>query len=246
MTGRTQEAAPSHKVVLLVLIAALALVRCAGPSGVPISASPQPGEPWTTYLGNNARAGFQPTQRGLSPSSPLHLRLLWSSRSGGPISVQPVVARGLIYWGSWDGYVRATDLSGRTVWKTFLGQTSVPAKSGCLPAPLGVASTASVADLGTRSVLYAGGTDTFFALDALTGNVIWKTPLGSEEGTFLWSSPAVYQGSVYEGISSWGDCPLTQGRVVQMSAADGTIQHTFNVAPAGCVGATVWGSPTID
>lgn len=142
--------------------------------------------------------------------------------------------------------MRATDLSGHTVWKTFLGQTTVPFKSGCLPAPLGVASTATVAALGTRSVVYVGGTTTFYALDALTGQVIWKTSLGSAEGTFLWSSPAVYNGSVYEGISSWGDCPLVQGQVVQMSAADGTIQHTFNVAPPGCVGATVWGSPTID
>src|SRR5258708_31264060 len=31
-----------------------------------------------------------------------------------------------------------------------------------------------------------------------------------------------------------------------MDATTGTIQHTFNTVPAGCTGASVWGSPTID
>src|SRR5258708_40019327 len=31
-----------------------------------------------------------------------------------------------------------------------------------------------------------------------------------------------------------------------MDATTGTIQHTFNTVPTGCIGASVWGSPTID
>lgn len=40
--------------------------------------------------------------------------------------------------------------------------------------------------------------------------------------------------------------PLVQGAVVQLDAATGQIEHRFNVVPDGCVGGSVWGSPTID
>jgi outer membrane protein assembly factor BamB len=233
----------------LALIALIALLAVACGCGGPNSDQPRPsaGGSWATYLGNNTHSGFQAAkQPGLMPASPFHLKLLWSSHAAGPISAQPVVANGLTYWGSWDGYERATDRSGQTVWKTFLGTTPSPFDSGCLPAPIGVANSPTVTTLGARAVLYVGGTNTFYALDALTGQVVWKTVLSSANGAFLWSSPALYKGTVYEGVSSWGDCPLVQGQLVAMSATDGSIQHTFNVVPSGCVGATVWGSPTVD
>jgi outer membrane protein assembly factor BamB len=51
---------------------------------------------------------------------------------------------------------------------------------------------------------------------------------------------------VYIGVSSFGDCPLVQGQLVQLNAATGAIQHKFNVVPNGCTGGGVSGSPTID
>ncbi len=94
--------------------------------------------------------------------------------------------------------------------------------------------------------LNGGGDANFYALDAGTGTVIWKTALGTPPATFLWSSPVVSQGSVYMGVSSFGDCPLVQGKLVKMDAATGTIQSTFNNVPDGCIGGAVWSSPTID
>jgi len=91
-----------------------------------------------------------------------------------------------------------------------------------------------------------GGNAHFYALDALTGKIIWNTSLGSSPSHFIWSSPAVYNGSVYIGVSSFGDCPLVQGQVVQLNASNGAIQHTYNVVPNGCTGGGVSGSPTID
>ena len=98
----------------------------------------------------------------------------------------------------------------------------------------------------TTVVFVGGGDANFYALDAGTGAVIWKTPLGTLPATFLWSSPVVYQGSVYMGVSSFGDCPLVQGQLVKMDAATGTIQNVFNNVPNGCIGGAVWSSPTID
>jgi len=51
---------------------------------------------------------------------------------------------------------------------------------------------------------------------------------------------------VYEGVSSLDDCPLVQGKLVQMDASTGVITHTFNTVPKGCLGGSIWSSPTID
>src|SRR5262249_7004562 len=149
-----------------------------------------------------------------------NLKLHWQYHSGGNISTQPVVVNGVIYWGSWDGYEHATDLNGKQIWQTFLGIT--PVTTGCHPPTAGVASIPAVASVNingtmTTVVFVGGGDANFYAVNAANGMVIWKTPLGTiQEGTFLWSSPVVYQGSVYMGVSSFGDCPLVQGRLVKM------------------------------
>ncbi len=91
-----------------------------------------------------------------------------------------------------------------------------------------------------------GGDDHMYALNALTGALIWKTSLGTLPAWYLWSSPVLYNGSLYEGIASFGDCPLVQGQLVQMDAATGAIQHVANMTPDGCIGAGIWTSPTVD
>src|SRR2546428_6161985 len=142
------------------------------------------------------------------------------------------------------GNEHATNLSNAHVWTNQLETTT---DTGCNPVSVGVASTSTVATINGRSMLFVGGGNArFYALDALTGKSIWNTSLGSSPGHFIWSSPAVYNGSVYIGVSSFGDCPLVQGQLVQLNASNGAIQHTYNVVPNGCTGGGVSGSPTID
>ncbi len=204
---------------------------------------------WPMYLAGPGRSGYNSAETVINRTSAPNLVLHWQYRSGGNISTQPVVVNGVIYWGSWDGYEHATDLNGKQVWQTFLGINSVP--SGCHPPTAGVASIADVASVninGTMtSVVFVGGGDAnFYALNAANGTVIWKTPLGTLPATFLWGSPLVYKGSVYMGVSSFGDCPLVQGKLVKMDGATGVIQSAFNNVPDGCIGGAVWSSPTID
>lgn len=211
---------------------------------------------WPTYLHDNGRSGFNSAETTINSTSASNLKLKWSYQSTGcpnsspsslhTISTQPVVVNGLgrIFWGSWDGCEHATDLNGNQVWATYLGQTS----TSCIT-PTGVASTVTYTTVQgnkTPVVLVGGGDANFYALNANTGAIIWKTPLGSSPSHFIWSSPAVYNGSVYIGVASAGDCPLVQGQFVQMKVSSGSIQHTFNVVPNGCTGASVWGSASID
>ena len=202
---------------------------------------------WPTYQFSLSRSGFNGADTTINPSSASHLKLHWMDTTAGAISAQPVVANNVIYWGSWnDGLEHATDLKGNTLWATALG-TTTDNKSHCYPTHAGVSSTATVATInGKAMVLVGGGNAKFYALDAVTGNILWGTRLGSSPSHFLWSSPAVFNGSVYEGVTSFGDCPIVQGQMVQLDAVTGAITHIFNVVPSGCTGGGVSSTVAID
>lgn len=203
---------------------------------------------WPTYLSDNSHSGYNGSETVINKNSVPNLKLKWMHSAGGGISTQPVEANGLVYWGSWDGYEHATGLNNSHIWTAYLGQTT---DHSCNPSTVGVASTATIATVninGTATSVdfVGGGNAKFYALNAMTGSIIWSTVLGSSPSHFIWSSPTVYNGSVYIGISSYGDCPLVQGQVLMLNATNGTIEHTFNTVPNGCTGAGVWGAPTIN
>ena len=205
-----------------------------------------------TYLGDNARSNYNGQETVINPTSAPNLKLHWSYQAGGYISTnyitdQPVEANGLIYWGSWDGNEHATDLNGKQVWQQGLGYTY----SQQCNSLTGIASTATVASVMingklTSIVFVGGGNGNFYALNAANGSIVWQTLLGQPPSNFIWTSPAVYNGHVYIGISSFGDCPLTPGKLFELNASTGAFQRTFNVVPPGCTGGGIWGSPTID
>lgn len=235
-------------IVLLVVVAALASnpATTASANSKPSTVSAG----WPTYLHDNARSGFQPSDPAINPGSVGSLAPEWIFRANDTISSQAVAANGLIYWGSWDGLEHATNqVTGSDTWSTYLGdETNV----NCSPPHLGVASTATVASIKingtTKPVLFVGGGNgSYYALDANTGRVIWSRSFGSpQQGYFAWSSPAIYNGSIYVGIASIGDCPLVPGELVKLNAANGTQQAVFSATPPGCPGAGIWSSPTID
>ena len=186
-----------------------------------------------------------------------------------PITTQPILANGLIYVGAWDGYEYALRPDGTIAWRQYLGRTkncfiadavSSNPQQGTVA---GVVSTGAVATASvnghSRSVLYIGGggnrdesganidgSAQLIALDAVTGQILWRSPLGGAPNHLIWSSPAVYHDGVYVGVSSFDDCPLVQGKLVKVSALTGALEATFNAVPTGCEGASIWGSPTID
>jgi polyvinyl alcohol dehydrogenase (cytochrome) len=219
-------------------------------AGLPLSgAGAQTSQSWPTYLGNGARTGYDSTETAITPATAPNLTQRWDDNTVLSISAEPALVNGVVYVGAWDGNERAVSAAtGTQLWSTNLGQTSANCPN---PMTVGVASTATVHTITvngttTQAVFVAGGDGNFYALNASTGAVIWKTKLGTPPATFLWSSPLFYKGSIYEGIASLGDCPLVRGGVVRMNAATGTVQNTLYTMPAGCVGAGVWGSPTLD
>lgn len=197
---------------------------------------------WVTYQAANGRTGFNAGETAITTNTASQLHLAWTSTAQGSppnlVFSQPVVVNGLVYWASSaDGYERATNSSGGLVWQTYIGRTTACYGTN------GPASTATVAN----SVVYVGGGDgQFYALDAASGSVLWQTRLGASPSTFVWASPSVFGGSVYIGVASFADCPLVQGQLVRLNAANGALQNTMKVVPDGCTGGGVWGSAAVD
>ncbi len=189
-------------------------------------------------------------------------------------TVATVGTNTLVYVGSWNGSEFAlcassctvgstTYTAGQVVWSTYVGRTS-----GC-GGPLnsivqGVTSAAAFANVAiasvTQPVVFVGGGGDIaksgavisgamtqvLALNALTGAILWQTPLGSAPTHYSWSSPLYANGSLYMGVSSLSDCPLVQGEVVQLDPGTGAVLNTFAVVPSGCLGGSVWGSAVAD
>lgn len=247
MSGRRRYSGRAIVVVgvflLLVAILALGPLRNAPAAGSTTAS-------WSTYQANNAHTSFNGAETIINPTTAPNLKLLWTHALKGftdKITTQPIVANGMIYWGSWDGLEHASRLSdGTDVWTANLGQTH-----NCRGGTLGVLSTATIVTLSIahtqRTIDFVGGGDNnLYALDANSGAILWQTQLGTPPASFLYSSPSVFGGSVYIGVSGNDDCEHAQGQLVQVNARTGAIQHTFDVAPAGCIGASVWTSPTIN
>ncbi|HEV2582120.1 MAG TPA: PQQ-binding-like beta-propeller repeat protein [Ktedonobacteraceae bacterium] len=222
---------------LVILIAPQVPSRAAGTGDVP------------TYMGSNTRDGYYPNETGINPGNASRLAIKWKLQAGGSIDVQPVILNGIIYWGSWDGYEHATRASdGAEIWKTNIGKTI--SAGTCTPKNAGPAGTATIVQMavnGATEVVFVPGGDTaFYALDAASGHILWKTSLGASPNEMLWGGSAVYNGNVYTGISSYGDCPLTPGHVFELSGTTGAILHQFNTTAHNCPGAGAWDAPTID
>ncbi len=196
-----------------------------------------------TYHTNLRRSGYTASEK-ISAAQAAGLHSLWTRAAGAALSGEAAVVNGVAYWGDWKGVEHATAANGTDLWATGLGTTT---DRSCNPVTVGVASSATVASVGTTQLLWTGtGNGMVAALNASTGQVVWETRVAPKVGGFVWSSPALYHGDIYIGVASFGDCPLVRGAVVQLDALTGTIVNTFYTAPAGCVGAGVWASPAID
>lgn len=204
---------------------------------------------WQTYLFDNTRASYNGAETIITQKTVSHLKLHWTHSTAAQMSAEPVEVNGIMYWGSWDGLEHASRLSdGTDIWTANLGTTM----DSCSKQPTGVGGTANISPVSINGVTTSvdfvggGGNATFYALNALTGAVIWQTVLSTQPGAYIWSSPAVFNNSIYIGLSSLDDCPLIQGQLFQLDASTGAIQHILKVVPDGCVGASIWSSPTID
>ena len=117
----------------------------------------------------------------------------WKFKTGDVVHASPAIADGTLFVGSWDSYFYALDAAtGQQKWRFKTGEDPK------IHNQVGIQSSASVAN----GIVYFGCRDSnFYALDTKTGEKKWAL---SNHGSWVISSPAVVEGTVYFGTSDSG------------------------------------------
>jgi polyvinyl alcohol dehydrogenase (cytochrome) len=223
------------------------------------------GAVWNGWSNDAINSRFQSAQAaGLTADQVPHLKLKWAF--GIPYATemysQPTVVSGRIFIGGDSGYVYSLDAATGCVYWSFLAQ------AGVRTAP----SIGAVKTHGTAkyAVYFGDQRANAYAVDAATGELLWKQRVEDHPLARIVGAPKLYNGKLYvplssgeEGISASSSYPCCtfRGSVVALDAETGKqIWKTYSVpdspkptkknssgtqlsAPAG---AAIWNSPTID
>ena len=216
---------------------------------------------WNGWGPDASNARFQPESAAQIPTAQVpQLKLKWAFGFPGVKSVMgaPVVAGGRLFLGVDTGEVYSLD-----------------AATGCeywvFKADAAVRSAITVERVGARYAAFFGDLKAnAYAVDAATGEPIWKVHVDEHPVARITAAPKVLDGRVYLGIASGEEgagvnpkypCCTFRGSVVALEAASGRqIWKTYTIAdepkPAGKnsngvprwapAGGGVWNSPTID
>lgn len=175
---------------------------------------------------------------------------------------QPAVGGGAIFVGSQDGTVYSLDFESGCVNWMFGADAEVRVAPALSPW--------SEDDDAVPRLFFGDFVGQAYALDARSGELLWKTSVSEHPRATLTGSPRYYDGRLFVPVSSseWAaaadpayECCTFQGAVVALDAVTGeTLWTTYTIAerpqPAGTTdagtrrwhpaGAPIWNSPTID
>lgn len=225
---------------------------------------------WPGFRHNFLRNASQPNASPLSnPASVATLHVTHQFTPPGAVGFRasPIVWNGRVYIGNGNGRLYALDAATLAVLWQYppAGQPALVSQFTCNPSSVGIASSAVIGRVGgTDAVIFGApdqslapgfGSGRIFALNAVTGAEIWKSPavatltgttFGSEaqlHEQIGYSSPLIFGNRVYVGIANHCDNPIQNGRVVAVNIADGSINGAFNYVSTGTRGGGVWNSP---
>jgi polyvinyl alcohol dehydrogenase (cytochrome) len=256
LAAHAQQAAPS-----IAQTASTDTSKCAqNPVGFPQALD---GPRWNGWGADPGNTRFQPTaMAGLTRDQVPLLRLKWAfGFAGRPAAVaQPTIVGGLVFVGGGDREVYALDAkSGCTRWafKTeALVRTAI--------------SFAPISGSGQFAVFFGDLRANAYAVNAITGALIWKTKVEDHPAAVITGAPTLYSGILYVPVSSFEEvtgspsgyqCCTFRGSIVALELATGKQvwkSYTIPEAPRptkrnaagtqlhGPSGAAVWSAPTID
>lgn len=215
------------------------------------AAAPGNGGSWPSAgrdIGNTRDA---PDEHIIGPGNVSGLTPAWSITAAGSVFTTPTVAGGTVYFSDEGGELWAADArTGHVLWsRTVTSYLGYPAASRVSPAVFGdelIFGTANLSEKGT-SVM---------AVNRLTGALLWNTQVDTNIAAWSTSSPVIYRGVVYVGVSSYEEglatepgyqCCTFRGSVVALNATTGRLLWKTYTVPVGYTGGAVWGStPAID
>ena len=106
-------------------------------------------------------------------------------------------------------------------------------------------------DSGNPTVYVYGAPGYLYAMNTANGSDVWPPavvaiPSPTKSDYYAWSSPLVFGGNIYVGISSGCDKPLVRAGIAKYSQTDGSAEGTYFTAPPKSVGASIWSSVATD
>ncbi len=216
---------------------------------------------WNGWSPSITNSRFQDAAAaGLTAADLNRLKLKWAFNLGSVSEArsQPVAMGNYVFVGAGTGVLYALDsASGCTFWK--------------FRAASGIRGGAAIGDAGGTPAVFFGDTGAnVYALNAQTGQLLWKVRPVDHFAALATATPRYYNGVVYQAFSSFeeamgGDpkyeCCTFRGSVVALKAATGErLWQTFTISETakrtgtsaagtqqnGPSGAAVWSTPTID
>jgi polyvinyl alcohol dehydrogenase (cytochrome) len=241
---------------LLLMASMLVAVLGAWSSGPAVSIPESAGSGWPTAgydIGNTRDAA---SEHVIGPGDASRLKPAWSITTAGNIKITPTVYDGVVYYPDLGGNLLAVSArSGRVLWSRTIASYTGLANDVSRVSP---AVYGDELVLGDSDYLdYSGAW--VFGVNKDTGRLLWRTRVDDHLAAIITSSPVVYHGIAYLGVSSFEEgmtliqpgyrCCTFRGSVVALDAATGRLLwKTYTIlAGAGYSGAAVWGStPAID
>jgi polyvinyl alcohol dehydrogenase (cytochrome) len=217
---------------------------------------------WDGWGNGETQSRFQPNP-GLKAVDVPRLKLKWAMAYAGTRNGQATVAGGRLFLTSTSGAVYSLDgRTGCAYWRYDIpGGSRSSITIGRLPGANGKPRYAAY--------LTGWAERTAYALDAQTGELIWKRQVDDQNEVQMTGSPVLHAGRLYVPVSSAEEaiavddnyeCCKFRGAVVAVDAATGKVLwRTFMVPEArpfkknakgvqmyGPAGVAIWGAPTVD
>ncbi len=214
----------------------------------------RPASQWNGWSPGADNARFQPAgAAGLNVDGVRNLKLKWAYAFEGDITAfaQPTILDGNLFVGSAGGAIH--DLDAQTGCTRWVYQASGPVRSSIL----------AVHEGARYMLLFGDQSGWFYALDAVTGKLLWKKKVEAHDAARLTGAPVAFHGVVFVPVASWEEnrasdpayeCCTMRGSLVALRVRDGSqVWKTYMVDPPkrigkkfGPSGAGIWSAPTLD
>jgi outer membrane protein assembly factor BamB len=225
---------------MVALLAAMT-VGCGDDDTAPATTTAALRADWPAYGGGLERRFFNAGETAITKSTVKQLIPRWRFLTGAVVMASPVVAdvnlpgagdTRLVFVSSWDRHLyalRAAD--GGLVWAFEFKRHP--------GSDFQQSSSAAVADVDGRRLVFVGSGETMYGVDAATGALVWEFDVGTgcttcdreQERNEIASSPAFFDGVVYFGMDV-NELPSGKGGLFAVDARKGTLRWYFDVQTA--------------
>ncbi len=196
---------------------------------------------------------------GIARGDVSRLKLKWAFGfpDANRVRSQPALAGGAIFVGSHDGRVFALDRE--TGCARWIFQAASEVRTGIILSPWDAEGKDQ-----PRLAFFGDWAGNAYALEALTGKLVWKIEADSHPSTVITGTPALHNGTLYVPVSSLEEgaaaspdypCCTFRGSILALDAATGATKwRTYLVGEPvrqedgsyGPSGVAVWSAPIVD